>query len=568
MPLGIFFSETLRMRPSLWVKSDLNAFFGLALDNVAVIILLLGLISGTQSQQEQVESGRYVFSPDFVVSNMVPGTALGVLFGDLVFSAMGFLLAKRVGRAVTAMPLGLDTPSTFGVAFLVLLPALTLGHKQFPGDPEAAQNFAWHVGLSVLVITGVIKTLLSPFGNWVRRILPRASLLGSLSGIALALIAFLPLINDGIASVPLVGIVALGLMVGALVANLQILRVPGVLGAALVGCALTGIAGLMPDSIPLAPGFSDQPLHFSWTGIPWVWGSVGGEYWGSVLSAALDRLPVILPFALATIIGGIDCTESAASVGDEYDTRAVLFTEAIASLVAGVFGGVIQTTPYIGHPAYKKMGGQIGYTLLTAIFIGLAGFTGAFYLLEYIPKSCLYPILVYVGIEITASSFHSTEPKHLPALALAFLPALAYLMTLGLKTGFGMATPTGLGFVQTLRCVGNGFLVTSILWSAMLVMVIDKRAQAGVIFALVAAFCSFFGVIHSPLGDEHVGPPWVVMEQVQKEFLEVVKYQTPYHWAGAYLILGLVFALWALSMKKSPLSPPSEIGKNDAKPPH
>jgi AGZA family xanthine/uracil permease-like MFS transporter len=539
------------MKPSLWVKTDLNAFFGLALDNVAVLILLLGLISGTQSLKEQVDSGRFVFSPDFVVSHMIPGTALGVLVGDLAFSVMGFFLARRLGRAVTSMPLGLDTPSTFGMAFLVLLPALALGHQKFPGDATAAQNFAWHVGLMVLVITGVIKTILAPFGNLVRRLLPRASLLGSLSGIALALIAFMPLINDGIASIPMVGMVTLGLMVGSLVANLQVLKLPGVLGAALVGCVLTAVAGLLPESIPLAPGFSHQPLHFEWAGIPWVWGGLGGEYLDSVLRAAVDRLPVILPFALATIVGGIDCTESAATVGDEYDTRAVLFTEAIASLIAGIFGGVIQTTPYIGHPAYKKMGGQLGYTILTALFIGVAGFTGAFYLLEYIPKSCLYPILVFVGIEITASSFHATEPKHLPALALAFLPALAYLMTLGLKSSFGIATPSGIGFVQTLRCVGNGFLISSILWSAMLVMVVDRRAVAGVAFAVAASICSFFGVIHSPLGDEHVGLPWVVMGQIQKEYVEAVKYQTPYHWAGAYLMLAVIFAIWAVMMKKS-----------------
>jgi len=78
------------MKPSLWVKTDLNAFFGLALDNVAVLILLLGLISGKESLKEQVDSGRFVFSPDFVVSHMIPGTALGVLVGDLAFSVMGF----------------------------------------------------------------------------------------------------------------------------------------------------------------------------------------------------------------------------------------------------------------------------------------------------------------------------------------------------------------------------------------------------------------------------------------------------------------------------------------------
>ena len=49
------------------------------------------------------------------------------------------------------------------------------------------------------------------------------------------------------------------------------------------------------------------------------------------MTSALEKLPLVLPFALATIVGGIDCTESAAVAGDEYDTRAVLLTEGIAS---------------------------------------------------------------------------------------------------------------------------------------------------------------------------------------------------------------------------------------------
>src|SRR5262249_34947346 len=101
-------------------------------------------------------------------------------------------------------------------------------------------------------------------------------------------------------------------------------------------------------------------------------------WWRQVLEAALGKLPVALPFALATIVGGIDCTESAASVGDEYDTRAILLTEGVASLAAGFLGGVIQTTPYIGHPAYKKMGGAAAYTLATALFVGVVGTFGGF----------------------------------------------------------------------------------------------------------------------------------------------------------------------------------------------
>src|SRR6185312_9626969 len=98
------------------------------------------------------------------------------------------------------------------------------------------------------------------------------------------------------------------------------------------------------------------------------------EWWQHVFVYALGKLPVVLPFALATIVGGIDCTESAAAAGDEFDTRSILLTEGVASLVAGLLGGVIQTTPYIGHPAYKKMGGRAAYTLATALFIGGVGY--------------------------------------------------------------------------------------------------------------------------------------------------------------------------------------------------
>src|SRR5262249_21173683 len=156
-------------------------------------------------------------------------------------------------------------------------------------------------------------------------------------------------------------------------------------------------------------------------------------WWGDVAAAALAKAPVALPFALATIVGGIDCTESAAAAGDEYDTRAILLVEGVASIIGGCLGGVSQTTPYIGHPAYKKMGGRSAYTLATALFIGAVGYFGWFpYFFEWLPKAAMFPILVFVGLEITAQSFRATPDRHYPALAFAALPALAYLITIPL----------------------------------------------------------------------------------------------------------------------------------------
>ena len=75
---------------------------------------------------------------------------------------------------------------------------------------------------------------------------------------------------------------------------------------------------------------------------------------------AIRYLPVAIPLALATVVGGIDCTESAAAAGDDYPTGQIIAAEGLATLVGGLFGGVIQSTPYIGHPAYKAMGAAVG----------------------------------------------------------------------------------------------------------------------------------------------------------------------------------------------------------------
>jgi AGZA family xanthine/uracil permease-like MFS transporter len=95
-----------------FVAGDLNGFFGLMFDNLTVMSFLAGVLVLA-----------FGYPADVVYGRMFPGTAFGVLFGDLVYTGMAFRLARRTGRQVTAMPLGLDTPSTIGLALVVLGPA-------------------------------------------------------------------------------------------------------------------------------------------------------------------------------------------------------------------------------------------------------------------------------------------------------------------------------------------------------------------------------------------------------------------------------------------------------------
>jgi AGZA family xanthine/uracil permease-like MFS transporter len=535
-------------------RGDVNAFFGLMLDNVAVMVLLVGTISSTTPPAEQ-SPGQYRFTQEFVLTRMIPGTALGVLLGDLVYSWMAFRLARRQGRAdVTAMPLGLDTPSTFGVALLILLPALNEARPHM--DHEAAMNYAWQVGAVVLVLIGAFKVVCAPLGNAVRRWVPRAGLLGSLAAIAIALIAFVPLLLD-VAAVPVVGLLSLTVILVTLVAHRSL---PGKVPGALAAVALGVIIYHVLDYVGAAQGWQLVPPHERMASISWEAPDLlPGFDWGEVLPDALSRLPIALPFALATVVGGIDCTESAAAAGDEYDTRTILLTEGAASVAAGLLGGVIQTTPYIGHPAYKSMGGRSAYTIATALFIGAAGYFGWFtHLFEWLPRAAMFPILIYVGLEITAQSFRATPSRHFPALALAMLPALAYLATIPLsrvKDG-NPASPHAAQVLQTLHCLANGFIVTSLLWAASLAALLDGRYRGAAVYLLVAGACALFGITHSPLPGSPIDFPGNVVEQIAAlapaEVRAAAEWQTPYHWAAAYALAAAILFGLAWFPEQSP----------------
>src|SRR5262249_7578541 len=206
-------------------------------------------------------------------------------------------------------------------------------------------------------------------------------------------------------------------------------------------------------------------------------------FWKGMPIAVSGYLPLALPFALLNVIGGIDVTESARVAGDDYRTRDILLTEAVATLVAGVCGGVSQTTPYIGHPAYKAMGGRAAYTLATGIVVGLGGMLGYIaFLADALPRPALAPILVFIGLEIAGQSYLATPRRHVAAVTFAVLPSVAQVIAIFLSQVHGGAlmsaaldpagtlAATGLtnaAFIRTcavMIMLANGFILTAMLW--------------------------------------------------------------------------------------------------------
>ena len=175
---------TARPAPRWFVAGDFNGFFGLVVDNLSILgFIAMALV------------GIFQFPADVVFGRMFPGTAFGVLVGNLLYTLMARRLAARTRRDdVTAMPLGLDAPTSIGMALLVLGPAF-LAFKQQGLDPHAAAIATWQLGMASLMVMGVLKFVLSFAGDWITRVVPRAALLGSIGGAALMLLGFLPLIE-------------------------------------------------------------------------------------------------------------------------------------------------------------------------------------------------------------------------------------------------------------------------------------------------------------------------------------------------------------------------------------
>ncbi|WP_146457298.1 permease [Rubripirellula tenax] len=509
------------------------------LDNIAGLLLMVGLLAG------------FGFPVEFAVSAMVPGTALGVLIGDLAFFYVAFRLAHKTGRDdVTAMPLGLDTPSTFGVVLFVLGPSFLQG-QAMGLDSTAAAYRTWHIGIWCIVLSGLLKFALAPATEWVRRLIPRAGLLGSLAAIALVLISFLPLME--ILGRPLPGMLALVIVLTTLVARIPLPgRTPGTLGALVVAgamyyfmCAIPGTGYEFPQAVTAA-----------W--FPTQWMESWKFEWLANFGDALPYLPIVMPFAIGTVVGGIDCTESAKAAGDDYDTRTVIAVEAFATVIAGLSGGVIQTTPYIGHPAYKAMGGRAAYVLGTALLVGSAGLVGYFgWLNAWIPAPVVYPILVFVGLEITAQSFLATPRRHYAAVALACLPALAFLAMNLPGRIFGDEALRKLGIdattlgdpmlranLKTIGMLSSGFILTSLLWAWALAAAIDRRLLLAAKVLLLACVLTLFGVMHSPLAGNRLFLPFgpdtwgdIVLDAANRKFV--------LEFAAGYLASAAMLMAWS-----------------------
>jgi len=576
-----------------FVKGDLDGFFGLAVDNLVQVLVIVALCKGLCGFTDELLFGR-----------VMPGIAVSLLIGNIYYALHARRVAKRdKNPSCTALPYGINTPSVFAYILFILAPV----YQRYLGElgPEKAGEVAWKIGLVACIGSGAIEFLCAFVGGWVRRVTPRAALLSALAAIGIIFIAS-PFAFQ-IFERPLVAIVPLFIV---LIGYFARVRFPMGMPS---GLAALGVGTLLAWTVPLIPGLG--PTMMSGDAVRTALSGVGktfNELRTSSISEALflphyfgreiwdflrqdtallwSFLGVIVPMGLINAIGSLQNIESAEAAGDKFSTGPCMAVNGIGSIAAGLFGSCFPTTIYIGHPGWKALGARCGYSILNGVFFTVVFLLGlGMLIVSAIPMEAGMAIVLYIGIIIAAQSYEATPTKHYPAVALGFFPAVAMMAVLlmpqilaGVGAGGGILPminahgaaledaarrtdswwPIG---VYALAGANSGFVITGMLISAITAFLIDRQFKTAAIWCIIAGVVTLLGFHHAyrvqPGQFEYTPRELLVWQRTEDRFKETSAHlDVPegtfmfrgYRIAGGYFAAaGMMFVIHGMRRRRS-----------------
>ena len=528
-------NPSLPPQPRWFVRRDIDGFFGLALDNLIQILVIVALTQGVLQ-----------FPPALVYGRILPGIALSLVVGNLYYGWLAHRQGQQQQRDdLTALPYGINTVSLFAYVFLVMLP-VRLNALNGGASPDQAAELAWAAGLVACLGSGLIEV----GGAWVadrlRQFTPRAALLSTLSGIALTFIAIGFLLRTY--AHPLVGLVPLGVILLTYYGQVTFLipgtriEIPGGLLAVILGTGLAWATGLSHwDSTQFALATEPMRLYLP---RPWL-----GSLWEQ-RSTLVNYLSVIVPMGLFNLVGSLQNLESATAAGDDYPAAPCLAVNGIGTLAAACFGSCFPTTIYIGHPGWKAMGARIGYSMLNGVIMGLLCLTGTIGLLAFfVPIDSGMAIVLWIGIVIVAQSFTAVPERHAPAVVMGLLPGIAGWGALIAKNALrsaGLGTPAAPfspdlvplfelsdTYITGAFALEQGLIFSAMILATMTVHIIDRQFGKAALWSVGAAALSWVGLLHSY--------QWTIADTVIN-----LGWGTGAAWAAGYglLTLLLFYAQW------------------------
>lgn len=492
-------------------QGDFNGFLQLFFDNTATLLALVSALQfalrgfGDASLSAEM-SGDFgdELAPlnDFInrviFARMIPGLGVAMIVGNFYYTFMGARLGVAEKREdVTALPYGVNTPGAFAFIFSVMGPvafaigslgcnsALPLGSTEdarlYEQCWEGAVESAWIVGVQANLLAGGISVFLGLFGDVVNRFTPQTALLTSLAGIGFA---FLGLAQISLTfAFPLAGFIPFYLAVLGYFADVKMGPMPISIAVVLSGVIMSWATGLAkPEDVQAAV---DLVKVYGIHGI--------GSASSSVSTDLSDYLGTVIPVALAAAMSTLMNVFSAEQAGDKYNLKETMISDGVGTMLAGVAGCPFGTSVYIGHPAYKKMGAKVGYSLLNGVIFFLLSIFGIFSVLSaIIPGVVVAPLIFFVGVMIGQEVFEFAPRRHFPAIIFGLMPAVAdWALTTGLdRQSVGSAQYYGY------LAMGKSSLLFTLVIVAIACATIDRDFLKAALWGAIGAILSGFGMIH------------------------------------------------------------------------
>jgi len=499
-------TQTHRLK--LWTSGDWNAFFGFGTNILVNMLVLTGLLRFVLKMPDALVFGR-----------ILPALGLMLFLSTGYYAFLAYRLATKSGRSdVCALPSGVSVPHMFIVTFVIMLP-ITLKS----GDPVKG----WEAGLVWVFFQSFMLMIGGFIAPYIRRITPRAALLGTLAGVSITFISMRPALE--MYMTPVIGLTCFAIILVSWFGGIKYPKgIPAGLVAIAVGMVIawgSDLFGLNYGGLSIA-GVSAAFANFGFAvPLPAVDHVFAGfEYLGVILVTAI-------PFGIYDLVEAMDNVESAEAAGDPYPTTRVLTADGIVSLIGCLMGNPFINAVYIGHPGWKAMGGRIGYSAATGLMvIALSWFGLIALLLALVPVVAISPILLYIGMLIGAQAFQTTPKRHAPAIVLALTPHLAGWCKTLMDGALGAAGTTAaavgmdkLGQVgvlyKGLEILGGGAILTGLVLGAIGAFIIERKFIAAAAFAIAGALLTFFGFMHGESVGIAVTPTVAVAYAIVAAFL-------------------------------------------------
>src|ERR1700726_2392404 len=472
-------------KPAIWAPGDWNAFFGFGTNILVNLLTLSGLLRFVLKMPDQLVFGR-----------ILPATGMMLCLSTLYYAWLAYGLAKRTGRNdVCALPSGTSVPHMFVVTFVIMLPIAAK-----TGDPVKG----WEAGLTWVFIQSFVLMAGGFVAPLIRKITPRAALLGTLAGVSIAFISMRPAQDMFIT--PVIGVTCFAIILASWFGGVRYFGgVPAGLVAIAVGCVIawgSTLFGLNWGGMSPA-GFSQA---FSSFGFSFPTPAIGHLFAGFQFIGVI--LVTAIPFGIYDLVEAMDNVESASAAGDSFPTTRVLTADGVVSLIGCLMGNPFINAVYIGHPGWKAMGGRIGYSAATGVMVIILSWFGIISLMvAVIPVVAISPILLYIGMLIGAQAFQTTPQSHAPAVVLALTPHLAAWCRTLMDGALGAAgtSAAAIGFDKLgqfgvlyhgLEVLGGGAILSGLVLGAIGVFVIERKFAEASAFALAGALLTFFGFMH------------------------------------------------------------------------